>query len=198
LPDIPLYAERELLEGIAAGDQQAFAQLYRHYWNEIYHLALSFLKSPAQAEDTIQEVFVKLWHKRETLPALQDFRPYFMVMVRNEIINTLRRNHRHLLIQGMEPVIIPTEGSPQEALMNSKEATALVKEALSSLPVRQQQIFNLSREQGLTHEQIAQQMQMSKKTVANLITLTLNHIREHLSREGYLPELLFLVIISQA
>ncbi|MGO4289000.1 RNA polymerase sigma factor [Chitinophaga sp. RAB17] len=194
MPDISSYNEKEFLNAIAEGDDVAYAQLYRHYWNEVYSLALAFLKSPALAEDTIQEVFVKLWLKKESITEWKDFRAYFMAMVRNEIINTLRQGKRHMLIRNINPEIETTQSSPQEELLRSKEAATLIQEALSSLPVKQQTAFSLSRTNGLTHDQIAAQMQLSKKTVANLITLALNHIRDYLHRKGYLLEVLLVAI----
>ena len=189
-----LYDEREVLKGIATGDAAAFARLYRHYWNEVYTLALSFLKSPQQAEDAIQEVFVKLWNKRDTLLLLQDFRPYFLAMTRHAVIDAMRRRRRHILIQGTALLVVSATDYTQEDIFNSKEAARLVQEALSNLPGRQRLIFSLSREQGLTHGQIAALLQLSRKTVANLMTQILNHIREHLSRKGYLPCMILLVI----
>ncbi|MBS0031389.1 RNA polymerase sigma factor [Chitinophaga sp. 22321] len=194
MPDISSYHEKEFLDAIAGGDELAYAQLYRHYWNEMYSLALSFLKSPALAEDTIQEVFVKLWLKRESIHEWKDFRAYFMTMVRHEIINTMRQGKRQLLIRDLDPGTDATGTSPQEALLHSKETVALIQTALNTLPAKQREAFLLSRTNGLTHDQIAAQMQLSKKTVANLITLALNQIRDYLNQKGYLTELLLVAI----
>ncbi|MBO9732108.1 MAG: RNA polymerase sigma-70 factor [Chitinophaga sp.] len=190
MSDISSYNEKEFLDAIAGGDEQAYAQLYRHYWNEVYSLALSFLKSPALAEDTLQEVFVKLWLKRESIHEWKDFRAYFMTMVRHEIINTMRQGKRQLLIRDLHAGVDAVEAAPPEALLHSKETIALLQNAVNTLPVKQREVFLLSRTNGLTHDQIAAQMQLSKKTVANLITLALNQIREYLNQQGYLIELL--------
>jgi len=194
LSDISSYNGKEFLDAVAGGDEQAYAQLYRHYWNEVYSLALSFLKSPALAEDTIQEVFVKLWLKRESIHEWKDFRAYFMTMVRHEIINTMRQGKRQLLIRNLGAGIGITGFSPQEELLQQKEVAALIQTALSTLPAKQREAFLLSRTNGLTHDQIAVTMQLSKKTVANLITLALNHIRDYLNKKGYLTELLLAAI----
>ncbi|NLR63327.1 sigma-70 family RNA polymerase sigma factor [Chitinophaga varians] len=194
MPDISSYNGKEFLNAIAGGDELAYAQLYRHYWNEVYSLALSFLKSPALAEDTIQEVFVKLWLKKENIPEWKDFRAYFMTMVRHEIINTMRQGRRQMLIRDLGPGEDVAAPSPQEALLQHKEAAGLIQTALNGLSAKQREAFLLSRTNGLSHDQIAAHMQLSKKTVANLITLALNHIRDFLNQQGYLTELLLVAV----
>ncbi len=109
--------EYGILTGMAAGSSTAFAALHRRYWNDIYSLALSFLKSPHAAEDIVQEVFVKLWLRRETLPEVREFRPYAMVMARNEIISAMRkdavRQKRHdRFLTELGPSIPPAPGRP--------------------------------------------------------------------------------------
>jgi RNA polymerase sigma-70 factor (ECF subfamily) len=184
LSESELISETEVVRRLATGDEKAFEYLYRHYWDQLYSLALAFLKSPTLAEDTLQEVFTKLWLKRESIAVTKEFKPYFMAMVRHEIINTLRKKKLHLLIQGIDEIVVVSNSDLKNAF-NDKEITGLVREALVRLPERQQQIFLMSREQGLTHELIARKMNISKKTIANIITLTLNHIREYLNQHGY-------------
>ncbi|MGX5817661.1 RNA polymerase sigma factor [Chitinophaga lutea] len=178
-----LMGERALLEKTAGGDQAAFATLHAHYWNDIYSLALSFLKSPDAAEDIIQEVFLKLWLRRESLPALREFRPYLMVMVRNEIISAMRkdavRQKRHdRFLDDCGPLHTGDPGVP------ASETAKLICAALDQLPEKQRQIFNLSREEGLNHDMIAARTGLSPKTVSNTITIVLNHLRTFLRKQG--------------
>ncbi|SHM03829.1 RNA polymerase sigma-70 factor, ECF subfamily [Chitinophaga jiangningensis] len=174
----------ELLVRTADGDETAFAQIHQHYWNEVYALALAFLKSPALAEDIIQEVFIKLWLKRTQLTEIQEFTPYLMVMVRNEIISHLRKAAtRQKQLEQYSNGSLSLQELPAASIT---ETTAVINSALASLPPKQQQIFAMSREQGLSHEAIAAQTGLSKKTVANTITIALNAIRTYLHRNGYL------------
>ena len=184
MSELKFINETEVIRRLATGDEKAFEYLYRCYWDELYSLALSFLKSPSLAEDTLQEVFIKLWLKRETISAVKEFKPYFMAMVRYEIINTLRKKKLYVLIQDSEEVVVAGDCHLKNSF-SDKEMSCLIREALDKLPDKQQLIFLLSREQGLTHEHIAQQLNISKKTIANIITLVLNHIREYLSKRGY-------------
>lgn len=174
----------ELLVRTADGDETAFAQIHQHYWNEIYALALAFLKSPAIAEDIIQEVFIKLWLKRTQLTDIQEFTPYLMVMVRNEIISHLRKDATRQ--KQLQQYISGAAAAQELPAASIAETTAVIHSALAQLPPKQQQIFAMSREQGLSHEAIAAQTGLSKKTVANTITIALNAIRTYLHRNGYL------------
>jgi RNA polymerase sigma-70 factor (family 1) len=189
-----LYNEPALLLRIADGDKDAFSLLYSRYWDELYSLALALLKSPSLAEDTIQEVFIKLWLKRSTLPSLQQFKPYFMAMARNEIINSLRQNQKRMIIVSIDSVELA--GAPENAeKMNTKEIANSVREIVNTFSSKQQKVFTMSREHGLSHDQIAEQLQISKKTVANLITLSLNEIRNHLAKKGFLISFYYILSI---
>ena len=86
--------ERALLLRIAGGDKVAFKRMYDHYWDDLYALALPFLKSTEAAQDTVQEVFLKVWVRRASLPAIEDFHAYIFVMLRNEMIGALRKSTR--------------------------------------------------------------------------------------------------------
>lgn len=193
MPSELLHTNPGLLTRIAGGDQEAFAELHQQYWDEVYSLALTFLKSPDQAEDIVQEVFLKLWVKRAMLPSINDFRPYFMVMVRNEIINYLRqlaqRNRKHaqyISDNSMYP--------PQLFPVADPDTAAIIKKALSELTERQALIFSMSRDEGLSHEEIAEKLGISKKTVSNTITQVLNHLRTTLYQRGLMAWLLLTVL----
>ncbi|MBO9632388.1 MAG: RNA polymerase sigma-70 factor [Chitinophagaceae bacterium] len=193
MPSELLHTNPELLSRIATGDQEAFAVLHQQYWDEVYSLALAFLKSPDQAEDIVQDVFLKLWIKRATLPSINEFRPYFMVMVRNEIINYLRqmaqRNKKHAQYVS-DNSINPSQLFPA----TDSDTAAIIKKALSELTERQMLIFSMSRDEGLSHEQIAEKLGVSKKTVSNTITFVLNHLRTTLYQRGLMAWLLLTVL----
>lgn len=193
MPSELLHTNQELLSRIAQGDQEAFAALHHQYWSEVYGLALAFLKSGDQAEDVVQEVFLKLWIKRETLPSINDFTPYFMVMVRNEIISFLRqlaqRQKKHA------QYISENNFNLQQLFpLSDSDTAAIIKNALNELTERQRHIFLLSRNEGLSHDQIALQLGLSKKTVSNTITQVLNHLRTTLHQHGLMAWLAWVVL----
>ena len=72
-------------------------------------------------------------------------------------------------------------------MTESRELHSAIREALQQLPEKQQTIYRLSREEGLNHDEIALQLQLSPRTISNLLSLTLNHLRISLQTKGYLP-----------
>ncbi|NML23051.1 RNA polymerase sigma-70 factor [Pseudoflavitalea sp. G-6-1-2] len=181
MPPDPIHTEKELLSLIAAGDEYAFKALHSLYWNEVYSLAIAFTKSPSTAEDIVQEVFLKLWIKRHSLDHIANFRAYFMIMVRNELISALRKNKKQEKdLQVFIKTAAPADIQPHHSDIGA--ASELVKESLQQLPERQQQIFRMSREEGMDHNAIADELNLSKKTVSNTITIVLAHIRKQLHK----------------
>lgn len=180
-----MFNEPELLIRIAHGDEQAFKEIHRHYWNEVYSLSLAFLKSHEAAEDNVQELFTKLWIKRASLPAVQNFRSFILVSTRNQLISALRKLQK--LEKDESLFLITANGrSANSTTMEARETARLINEALSQLPAQQQEIFNLSRELGMEHAAIAEKLGLSKKTVSNTITMVLGHIRKYLYKRGHL------------
>lgn len=174
--------EKALLEKTAAGDKAAFKSLYDHYWDDLYALALSFLKSPDWAQDLVQDIFVKLWVKRAELPSIGQFRPYIFVMVRNGIVSALRQKRlRDRYRQSLPGHFL---AAAADSPLGGKELEGLIREAVARLPPPQDLLIRLTREQGLSHEEIAERLGMAKKTVSNNLTKALNSIRLYLRSHG--------------
>src|SRR5690348_11128361 len=87
----PLYNERELFQRIANGDEQAFAQIFFHYTSIIHPFVFNKVKSQAAAEEIVQEVFLKLWTKREALKNIESPASYLMRIATNKTLDHLRR-----------------------------------------------------------------------------------------------------------
>lgn len=182
---IPNHREKELLSKIAAGDEAAFRELHDLYWNDVYSLALAFTKSPQAAEDLVQELFIKLWMKRNALGHVENFQAFFRIMVRNHLISALRKSRKQENdLRAFIKLADPAE--PFQFTPEVNEASRLVSEIIAKLPARQQEIFKMSREEGLDHEKIANRLNVSKKTVSNTITITLAFIRKQLHKNGLL------------
>lgn len=191
---VPLHKEKALLNLIAAGDEAAFKELHDLYWNDVFSLALAFTKSPQAAEDLVQELFIKLWMKRDALGHVDNFRAFFRIMVRNHLISALRKTKKQEKdLQAFIKVANPVE--PHLITPEVNEATRLISAIIANLPHRQQQIFRLSREEGLSHDEIASTLNVSKKTVSNTITIILGLIRKQLYKNDlFLTGIGFLLV----
>jgi RNA polymerase sigma-70 factor (family 1) len=179
VPIETLHNEKELLSKIAKADEKAFAAIVDHYWNKIYSIALMFTKSPDLAKDIIQEVFMKAWSKRETLPQIKKFDSWLFIVARNEILNSMRKKGPafsaalNLVEQEVE-----NDLSPEDVLC-FKQLQELIKRGTDLLPPQQKLIFKMSREQGIDHEQICRELNLARSTVKNSLVKALNFLRNY-------------------
>ena len=172
-----LYNENELAARLAAGDEGAFVQLYHTYGNKIYSLALMYLKSVELAKDAVQEVFLKLWVRREKMGKVENLEAFVFIVGRNHIIDQLKgklanpRMHETALDYLPDDLLLPHHR------VDLKQLQKNIAEAIEKLPPQQKNIFRLSREEGLSHEQIAQRLGIGKETVKNHMVRALNTLR---------------------
>ncbi len=170
-----------MLLRIAGGDKVAFKIIYDKYWNTIYTTALSYLKSPEWAQDLVQDIFLKLWIKREKLPEVEKFDAFFFVMARNEILDALKTKFQSSIpIDQKYEDILPADILSPDAMINLKEYEGIINKAVDQLPEQQKKIFKLTRQQGLSHEQISKELGITRRTVSNHMTKALNSIRQFL------------------
>jgi RNA polymerase sigma-70 factor (ECF subfamily) len=176
----PPYDEKELLLRVAGGDAKAFTALYDQYWNRIYSLARVYFKSAQAAEDLVQEVFLKVWTIRRTLPEVRSFRPFLLVMARNMLISHLRKAVFHVGLEEEYDALPEEDFLQPDKQLTLKEYRELLQEAVSALPPQQQQAYRLSRDSGRNYEEIAKEMQLSPLTVRTHISKALAFIRQYL------------------
>lgn len=187
--------EKALFRLIAAGDEQAFAELFGWSYDKIYSVALMYLKIHEAAEDITQQVFLKLWEKRASLAAVEEPSSYLFTIARNEILNLFRRkttqeHYRQFVLE----LFRQEEHTPEQQLI-IKQKALLMEDIVRQLPLRQQEAFRLSREKGLSYEQIAVQMGVSVPTVKEHISKALAHIRTLLmaNRNEFLVAMMALI-----
>ena len=83
--------ETTLLRDVAEGDGKAFRLLFERYWRSVYGVALAFTKSPGLAEEMVQDIFLRIWLKREKLSDVEKFDDYLFIVARNHIFNKLKK-----------------------------------------------------------------------------------------------------------
>jgi RNA polymerase sigma-70 factor (family 1) len=184
LSEYSSYDQQQLLKQIANGDQVAFEQFYNIHWSRIYSLALTYLKSSVQAQDVVQEVFLKIWVKRQNLSHVENPASYVYIMGRNEIINALKKKISLDWLTEEQAELIPDNFMLPHQEIDLKQLQQNIGRAIDNLPDRQKLIFKLSREEGLNHEQIAARLGIEKSTVKNHIVRALNTLRSNLQLHG--------------
>lgn len=181
-----LITEQQLLSRIAGDDREAFEIIYDRYWDELYEAAGRRLHNTAQAEDIVQEIFVRLWERRADLQ-VKDLTAYLHTAVRYKVYNYISRD----AVAGSfyEPFnIITTAGA--DAVIIEKELLHLAAAYITALPAKRRRIFNLYFNDDLSTGEIADRLNISQKTVQNQIGLAMNGLRASL-----LPVLLFILFL---
>ena len=170
---------KELIISLKKGDKKAFTTIYKLYWPKIYNFARLYLSSVSEAEEVVQEIFVKLWEARLFLNENEYFDGFLFIITRNAIFNQKRRsfneNHYKATILGgceMEYTI--------EDELDSADLQTYIKKLIDELPPRQKEVFKLSRENYLSYKEIAVQLSISEKTVERHINEALKFLRKNI------------------
>ncbi|MCU7552635.1 RNA polymerase sigma factor [Chitinophagaceae bacterium LB-8] len=160
--------EQLKITDVAKGCAEASKQLYQLHRNKVYYVSLKLLKSEAMAEDVLQEIFLKLWLNKETLPGINNFSAYLNTLLHNQIYNMLRKqaNAEKYL---KEATLQPAFSNHTQDVVQWQETKKTLQEAIARLSPQQKKAFELSRLEGLTHNEIASQMKISKETVKKYI-----------------------------
>lgn len=175
---LPSDKEKVLLHRIAAGDQGAFGELFQAYHQRLGAYIFRLTESLPAAQEIVQDVFLKIWLKRESLPEIQWFDAYLFTAARNHVFNYLRkvareRNQQQLLQAGLDSSDAHDGGDKEQYY-------ELLDEAIEHLPRQQKQVYLLHRREGLSHAEIAARMKLSVETVKKHMSLALRAIRDYL------------------
>lgn len=166
-----------LHQKIQQNDQKAFQELFNLLWKPLFVFATSILMDKDTAKDVVQEVWIDYWNRRKTIENIS-IEAYLFKAVRYKIYNHLRDcKFNSVQIETIQAIAIDDEVILQESLDNTQTK---VHSALKNLPNRCREIFTLSREEGMTNQDIAAHYNISKRTVENQITFALKKIREAL------------------
>jgi RNA polymerase sigma-70 factor (ECF subfamily) len=189
---LPLTNEKRLLANVAEGDERAFGLIFHHYRRKIYSYAFHLSGDSAQADELVQEVFLKVWLHRDKLPHILRFDHYLFTIARNLVFDMLKSMARESEFRQQMAGLLDPETNPVEDQLLSRENEQRLQQALDQLPPRQRLIFTLSRHQGMKHEEIAHQLHISRHTVKTHLVQALKKLRTVLRfpADGVLPALL--------
>ena len=187
------YNEKLLVKQLLVGNEKAFRKLFDTYRNDLYKFSLSMVFSKPYAEEIVQDVFLNLWLKRETINPELSLKSYLFTITRNKTISFLKKAANNKKLR--EEIFYKSQESvnPTERYMREEELKIIKKEALDLLPPRRRLIFEMSRNDGKSYEEIAGELGISPNTVRNQMSMALETLREFLlnNRDIALTLLLF-------
>lgn len=184
--------DSESIRLLIAGDESVFTLAYELYSEKIYRLAYKFLKDKEQSEEIVQETFINLWLNREKLDPYGNIWLYLFVIAKRLSLNALRQSARavHLPDEILHSVMETHNGTEEEVLAHDLEQ--YTERIIQKLPRQQQLVFKLSRVDGLSHKEIAEQLHISQNTVKNHMVEALKTLKLSLKYS----DLIFFIILS--
>ncbi|RJE75015.1 MULTISPECIES: RNA polymerase sigma-70 factor [Reichenbachiella] len=175
--------EEDILAKIGNDDRAAFEQVFRNYYTELSRFCLKYVRDEFAAEELVQEVFINIWERRHTLSVNTSVKAYLYTAVRNRSFNYLKlqmpKELRKVDVEGVVDLSDVAENREEAWVMD--ELRVYVQQAIDTLPPKCQTIFNLSRNAGMTYKEIAEELDLSVKTVENQIGHALRKLREQLN-----------------
>jgi RNA polymerase sigma-70 factor (family 1) len=194
MQDRTIKNESLLVHNLSKNNLLAFNTLYKDYSGRLYRFALGYLKSEAEAEELVQEVFTKIWEKRADLKKELSFKSFLFTIAFNII-------RKHFRTRAYLSEYFKTGNISDLDMQTSQKITydslyQYITELVNQLPARRKEIFIKNRFEGLSIKEIAEELKISHKTVENQLTDALKFIRTNLNRESISVILFFVLFIS--
>ena len=169
----------EPLDLIKKGDTKAFESIFKTYYEDLVKYSYQFIQLQAVSEEIVQDVFVSYWERRETVEIKSSLKSYLYRAVKNRTINYIKlqlpKDQKTSDIDELPIMVIDDSDSSDLSSMHK-----LISSEINKLPVKCRTIFLLSRTEGLSHKEIAEELNLSVKTIENQIGIALKRLRETL------------------
>jgi len=188
---------KELLLLIQKDDRVAFFYIYERYFKRLYGFVLKFIKQKEDAEEIVQEVFVKIWESRNKIDAYSSFESFLFTVAYNASLNRLRKKTNETKYIEHLKSLQQINNSPDlidEIYFN--ELTSRVQSLLNELTPRQKEIFLMSREKGISHDEIAEKLDISVNTVKKHMANTLAFLKSHIDNSLAINLLFFFLFLD--
>lgn len=186
-----LHTEKDLIKKLKKGDSFAFEVLFYKYRNKVMGFAKKMIPAQIDPEEIVQEVFVKLWLKREAVDPEKDFQSYLYSIAKNLVLDHLKSAvNRKLYFVGehFQQDLLDEESLDTSLIQETEEK---LQELINAIPERRREIFRLSRFEGLSYKQIAVRLNISENTVDSQIRNALTFLRKEFRKIVVLSFLYF-------
>ena len=191
----PIYSDKELIRKLKKGDIDAFNRIFYAYSSKLYHFAYGYLKSKEDAEEMVQEIFSKIWDKRADIKEEYEFRSYLFSIAFNYVKKHFRS--KALIIKYSEFATLDHPETQQiHEDVNYASLKVMVDKLINQMPEKRKAVFFKSRVEGKNSKEIAEEMNISQRTVENHLNQALKFLRLRLKDENLAGLLFFWLFIQ--
>ena len=190
--------EKELLAQVAAGDEESFKILFSAYNKRLFNYISTIIKSPQVAEEIVMDVFLKIWLGKEIITQIENFDAFLFRVAHNKSIDFLRSVARDPIFGDMlwEEIQLSSPERADASILR-KEFETKLREAISLLSAQRRKAYQLSRDEDMSHEQIAQHLGLSRNTVNNHIVEAQRFVRSYLAKNLDIAWFLLLFVSNE-
>lgn len=185
--------ERELIQRLNNNDELALASIYNEYWEIMYLGAYNLVKNKQVSEDIVQDVFVNIWKKRGGLEIKVSLRSYLYTSTIYKTYDYFRKNKSAIRVDLLENFNERVQNSNPETKLMDKELQDYLEAVINELPEKCRVVYNLSRNEQLSHKEIAVKLNISTRTVEGHITKALKVLRKSLSSISTIFFIIFVI-----
>ncbi|WP_169817507.1 RNA polymerase sigma factor [Algoriphagus vanfongensis] len=188
------YSDGQLATLLKEGKVAAFDELYRRYSGKLLGFARTFFVEGADAEEVVQEIFIQLWEKRKKIKSDQNIESFLFTCVKNRVFNQLRARKKEVRLEENAADALVDESYVEESSFFESRKAA-VFQILGHLPPTQKEIFTLSKLEGYSHQEIADMMDVSIRTVEHHIYLAKKQLKSQVLKKVPFIILLFSIFL---
>ena len=188
------YSDFELVPLIQKGVKTAYQELFERYAPRIYQFSLSYLKNELDAEGLVQDVFLKIWEIREKLDSTKNIKAFIFKIAVNSIYDLIRCKNIEHAFQDFTRVQDNQHSDATWHAVIWEEMLANLDELVKQMPEQRRKIFQMSREKGLSNDEIAKELNLSKRTVENQLYRAIAFLKKHFKTDSLFTMLFFYLL----
>lgn len=184
------YTDEQLVTIMRNGNDEAYAELFNRQWENVYNMVYSRISDRAVTEEMAQEIFMKLWDKRADL-AIDNFSAYLYTCVKHRCINYIESKIARKKHWEHYKVFLPLQDDSTNRTIAFNDLREALEKGLNTIPKKSKMIFRLSRFEGQSVKEIAEQMNLSEKAIQYHLTRSVKELRLYLKE--FLSLLVFIM-----
>lgn len=186
--------EQKLIRGLKDGNYKAFNEIYALYAKRLYAYCLQYTRQAEDAEEIVQDVFVRLWNQRDKIRQEETLQSLLFIMAKHLVINAYRAKVNQPIYEDYLNYVDELSVDDVKERTEYRDFLLNFNKILSTLPDTQRKVIKLSRMRQLSNKEIAEYLSLSEQTVKNQLSLGMKKLREEFSKIAWL--LLFLILLN--